>query len=124
MGRQRTRRRRHSLRRYFKGILSGDPSGAAVNLADFYYDLPPEQIAQEPVSPRDHSRLMTIDVRSGAIAHRQFFELDRILLPTDVLVLNATRVFPARLRGKKASGGKAEALLLGPTDEPGVWRAL
>lgn len=95
-----------------------------LRLSDFHYDLPPERIAQEPVTPRDSSKLMVVE--SGTdLRHHRFTELDQILRPGDLLVLNATRVFPARLRGQKVTGGKAEILLLdqrGP--DASHWRAL
>ena len=93
-----------------------------MKLSDFQYDLPPERIAQQPAEPRDSSRLMVLD-GAGGIAHHRFLELDRLLRPGDVLVANATRVFPARLRGRKKTGGKVEVLLLGTQDSTS-WRAL
>ncbi len=93
-----------------------------MNLSDFHYDLPEHQIAQEPVTPRDHSRLMGVDRLSGAIRHLRFDALPSLLQAHDVLVLNATKVFPARLRGKKKTGGKIEVLFLRP-EAPG-WLAL
>ena len=95
-----------------------------MKLSDFYYDLPPDRIAQEPASPRDRARLMVVRAGTDAVEHRRFHELDQLLRGGDVLVVNATRVFPARLRGKKSTGGKIEALLLGPTENPSRWRAL
>ncbi len=94
-----------------------------IRLSDFHYDLPPEQIAQEPVTPRDQSRLMVLNRSSAAPSHHRFAELDRILRPGDVLVMNVTKVFPARLKGTKRSGGKAELLLLESLDSA-RWRAL
>ncbi len=89
-----------------------------MNVADFDYELPQERIAQHPVEPRDQARLMLLDSGSGNIAHHHFHELDRFLLPGDVLVLNDTRVLPARLLAtKRATGGKAEILLLRQLDE-------
>jgi len=97
-----------------------------MKLSEFQYDLPPGRIAQEPASPRDASRLMLISLWSGRREHLRFFQLDERLGPSDVLVLNSTRVFPARLRGrKKRTGGKAELLLVGPDGgDPRRWRAL
>src|SRR5580698_10601121 len=85
-----------------------------MKLADFYYDLPASSIAQAPAEPRDHSRLMVLGRHSQEIEHRRFDDLVDFLRPGDVLVLNSTRVFPARLRGKKKTGGKVELLLLAP----------
>ncbi len=93
-----------------------------MKLSDFHYDLPPDRIAQEPLTRRDQSRLMVVDRATGALQHRRFHELIDFLQAGDVLVLNATRVFPARLRGKKKTGGKVEVLLLG--SDAGRWRAL
>src|SRR5882724_1883690 len=93
-----------------------------MKLADFFYDLPDGRIAQEPVSPRDHSKLMAIDRASGNITHKRFDEIADLLRPGDVLVTNATKVFPARLRGKKKTGGKVEVLLV--SNEGDSWKAL
>lgn len=87
------------------------------------YELPPELIAQEPAERRDAARLMVIDRRSGERSHRRFADLPSLLSPGDLLVLNDTAVFPARLRGKRASGGKLEVLLLEPLGA-GRWTAL
>ena len=92
-------------------------------LAAYEFDLPPDRIAQQPAAERDGARLLQLDRRSGALAHRRVLDLPGLLAPGDLLVVNATRVLPARLRGRKASGGGAEALLLGPV-APGRYRAL
>ena len=100
--------------------------GAAVPLstADFGYHLPPELIAQTPVEPRDHSRLLVLNKATGAMQHRHFYELDSLLGPRDLLVFNDSRVIPARLLGRKAnSGGSVEVLLLNRTAK-GPWQAL
>jgi S-adenosylmethionine:tRNA ribosyltransferase-isomerase len=96
----------------------------ALRLADFDYALPEERIAQTPLAERDAARLLVLDRKRGARAHRHVRELPALLGAGDLLVANATRVLPARLRGRKASGGAAEALLLGPGERPGEWRAL
>jgi S-adenosylmethionine:tRNA ribosyltransferase-isomerase len=80
-------------------------------LADFDYHLPPELIAQHPAPQRSDSRLMVVDRSSQTWQHRTFSEVPDILHPSDFLVLNDTRVFPARLHGRKASGGRVELLL-------------
>ncbi len=91
---------------------------------DFDYDLPPEYIAQTPAEPRDSARLMVLDRRSGAITHAVFRDLGRFLRPGDLLVVNRTRVIPARLYARKVpTGGKVELLLL-RREGPGVWQAL
>lgn len=81
-----------------------------MRLADFDYELPPERIAQEPARQRDGSRLMVLDP-AGAPQHRRFADLPALLAPHDLLVLNDTRVIPARLRGRKPTGGEVEILL-------------
>ncbi|MBM4385838.1 MAG: tRNA preQ1(34) S-adenosylmethionine ribosyltransferase-isomerase QueA [Deltaproteobacteria bacterium] len=95
-----------------------------MDLADYDYELPPERIAQAPLAERDASRLLVLDRKTGARAHRHVRELPALLGPNDLLVLNATRVLPARLRGEKAGGGRAEALLLGAAQEAGAFEAL
>jgi S-adenosylmethionine:tRNA ribosyltransferase-isomerase len=95
-----------------------------LRLADYDYVLPPERIAQAPLAERDAARLLVLERKSGRRAHRLVRELPSLLRAGDLLVANATRVEPARLRGQKASGGAAEALLLGPGARPGEWRAL
>lgn len=80
--------------------------------SDFDYELPPELIAQTPLERRDASRLMTLDKVTGEISHRHFYELPSLLHPGDCLVLNDSRVLPARLIGHRESGGAAEVLLL------------
>jgi S-adenosylmethionine:tRNA ribosyltransferase-isomerase len=91
--------------------------------SDFDYSLPPEFIAQTPAEPRDQSRLMVLRRGDGSIEHHRFSEIIDFLRPTDVLVLNDTRVIPARLKAQKGSGGKVEILLLRRL-EPGLWEAL
>ncbi len=81
-------------------------------LSDYDYHLPPKLIAQHPVDHRDRSRLLCLDRKSGDIRHRRFDDLARILKPGDLLVVNDTEVIPARLIGRKATGGRVEALLL------------
>lgn len=81
---------------------------------DFYYDLPEELIAQTPLLQRDHSRLMTLDRKTGQVSHEHFYNIVDHLVPGDCLVINDTRVLPARLYGQKTGGGSAavEVLLL------------
>lgn len=79
---------------------------------DFYYDLPEELIAQTPVEPRDHSRMLVVHRKDGRLEHRHFYDIVDYLHPGDVLVVNDTRVIPARLIGERAGGGAAEVLLL------------
>ncbi|MDR2174347.1 MAG: tRNA preQ1(34) S-adenosylmethionine ribosyltransferase-isomerase QueA [Synergistaceae bacterium] len=105
--------------------------GGVYDLESYGYDLPEGCIAQSPAVPRDSSRLMVWSAAgvggplSGAVEHRVFSDIAEILEPGDLLVLNDTRVIPARLRGERAGGGKAEILLLGPcASDSGRWRAL
>ncbi len=95
-----------------------------MRLADFDYELPEERIAQTPIEPRDAARLL-VDRGDAAPAHRHVRDLPEILRPGDLLVLNETRVIPARLRLRRSSGGAAEVLLLEPRDaERRRWEAL
>ena len=92
--------------------------------SDFDYSLPEHLIAQTPMEPRDHSRLLVVRRASGEMEHRHFHEVGDLLVPGDLLVLNDSRVIPARLRGYKLdSDGAVEALLLHREGE-GLWRAL
>ncbi|MBF0125485.1 MAG: tRNA preQ1(34) S-adenosylmethionine ribosyltransferase-isomerase QueA [Magnetococcales bacterium] len=94
-----------------------------MNLGDFDYQLPAGRIAQQPAHPRDHSRLLVS--RQGGIEDRRFDELDQILGADDLLVLNDTRVFPARLVGHKTTGGRCSVLLLRPiSSDLRSWQAL
>ncbi|MDR0987475.1 MAG: tRNA preQ1(34) S-adenosylmethionine ribosyltransferase-isomerase QueA [Ruminococcus sp.] len=80
--------------------------------SDFFYELPEELIAQSPLFPRNSSRLMCIDRDSGEISHKHFFDLENLLRPGDLLVMNDSRVIPARLFGQKDTGARVEFLLL------------
>lgn len=80
--------------------------------ADFDYELPQELIAQTPIEPRHNSRLMDMDRQTGEIIHRHFYDLEALLQPGDLLVLNHTKVIPARIHARKVSGGRVELLLL------------
>lgn len=91
--------------------------------SDFNYDLPEELIAQTPLERRDGSRLMHLDRITGAVEHRHFFDLPEYLRPGDCLVLNDSRVLPARLIGRRETGGAVEVLLLRDRGE-GVWECL
>ncbi len=79
---------------------------------DFWYDLPEELIAQTPLARRDASRLMVLDRKTGEVQHRHFYELGEFLQPGDCLVMNDSRVLPARLLGTRPTGGAVEVLLL------------
>ena len=92
--------------------------------AAFDYDLPPERIAQHPAERRDASRLLALDRATGATRHLRFADLPSLIAPGDVLVLNETRVFPARILGRKPTGAPAEVLLLRPLQDERHWLAL
>lgn len=92
-------------------------------LKDFDYALPQELIAAHPLEDRAGARLLRVDRRTGAISHHTFRELQHFLEPGDVLVLNNTEVIPARIFGRKRTGGKVEALLL-KEEEYGRWEVL
>jgi S-adenosylmethionine:tRNA ribosyltransferase-isomerase len=102
---------------------AGRESGEEILLSDYDYPLPPGRIAQEPVSPRDASRLMAVG-RNGYLRHLRFRDLPELLRPGDLLVLNDTRVFPARLSGRKATGGRLEFLFVRHRPEAQAWEAL
>ena len=92
--------------------------------SDFYYDLPQELIAQTPLDRRDGSRLMVLDKTTGATRHLHFYDLPSLLRPGDCLVLNDSRVLPARLLGRREpTGGAAEVLLLADRGDK-VWECL
>src|ERR687886_1506125 len=89
------------------------------------YELPEGLIAQKPAAPRDSSRLMVVDVRKGTIEHRVFRDLPRFLRPGDALVLNETKVLPARLLVRRPSGGEMELLFLRDLGAKGnVWEVM
>src|SRR4051812_23169643 len=90
---------------------------------DFDYELPPELIAQTPMEPRDASRLLVLNRAADTIEHGVFRDLPRYLRRGDLLVANESRVIPARLFGRKASGGRIELLLLRRRDET-TWETL
>ena len=87
-------------------------------LADYDYHLPPQLIAQTAAARRSRSRLMVMSRRRGSVRHHHFDHILELLAPADVLVVNNTRVMPARLLGRKASGGRVEVLILDPAELP------
>lgn len=98
-----------------------------MKLSQFDYHLPEERIAQRPSEPRDHSKLMVLNRQTGSIDHKHFYDLPDLLNPTDVLVRNNTKVLPARMFGKKTSGGLVELLLvkaIESTENDEVWEVL
>jgi len=89
-------------------------------IEDYHYDLPAELIAQKPSAKRESSRLLVLHRTRGELEHRRFDEISEYFNPGDVLVLNDTRVVPARLLGTKESGGRVELLVLDPYKDPGL----
>jgi S-adenosylmethionine:tRNA ribosyltransferase-isomerase len=94
-----------------------------MRIAELDYDLPPELIAQQPLPQRDESRLLVYERETGAVRHRRFRDLPEELPGDALVVVNDTRVVPARLRLRRPSGGEAEVLLLEPAGD-GLWEAL
>ena len=92
--------------------------------SDFYYDLPQELIAQTPIERRDASRLMTLNRSTGEVGHHHFYELPDFLRPGDCLILNDSRVLPARLLGQRMPGGGACEVLLLTDKGEGNWECL
>src|SRR5215204_1541850 len=88
------------------------------------YELPPELIAQRPAERRDESRLLVYERASGEVRHRRFSELPEELAPDELVVVNETRVIPARLRLERPGGREAEVLLLERVGANGLWEAL
>jgi len=91
---------------------------------DFYFDLPPALIAQDPLADRSASRLLVLDKKTGAVAHRRFTDITEYLNEGDCLVLNNTKVIPARLMGTKAETGAAVEVLLLKRREKDIWETL
>ncbi|MGN0626030.1 MAG: tRNA preQ1(34) S-adenosylmethionine ribosyltransferase-isomerase QueA [Oscillospiraceae bacterium] len=91
--------------------------------SDFWYDLPDSLIAQTPVEPRDHSRLMHLSIPGGQIEHLHFYDLLDLLRPGDCLIVNDSRVLPARLYGTRSTGARIEMLLL-EQKQTDVWEVL
>ena len=102
----------------------GDASPAPLPTDQFDYHLPPELIAQRPAEPRDASRLLVLDRRTGRVEHAVFREVGRWLRAGDLLVVNRSRVVPARLAARRRPGGGAAEILLLRRREPGTWEAL
>jgi S-adenosylmethionine:tRNA ribosyltransferase-isomerase len=100
------------------------PAGASDHEIGAYdYPLPPDLVAQEPLAQRDASRLLVLGRATGALSHRAFSDLPELLRNGDLLVTNRSRVFPARLLGRREGGGAAEILLV-RRREPTVWDAM
>jgi S-adenosylmethionine:tRNA ribosyltransferase-isomerase len=97
-----------------------DDEQVSFRLEDYDYDLPTELIAQHPTYVRDESRLLILDRPSGSMRHSRFNRIGQNLRPGDLLVVNDTRVVPARLIGRKETGGRVELLVLDPYKPPGL----
>lgn len=103
---------------------SSEKNKAFMKTSDFDYDLPPERIAQTPLEPRDSSRLFVYNRSTDRVEHSHFYDLPKFLQPGDLLVLNQTRVLPARIYAHKAgTGGQVEILLLRRVEE-NLWEVL
>ena len=106
-------------------VIVNQKPQTTLRTADFYYDLPEERIAQHPIEPRDASRMMVLDRASGSLTHRHFYDVLEYLQPNDVLVINDSKVIPARLYGH--AEGREEAaieLLLLRQHELDTWEVL
>jgi len=97
---------------YNTKIYPENTKETAMKTHDFWYELPEELIAQTPLEKRDTSRLLALDRRTGGIAHKHFYDIIDYLQPGDCLVMNDSRVLPARLLGHRPTGGAVEVLLL------------
>ncbi|MBO7762050.1 MAG: tRNA preQ1(34) S-adenosylmethionine ribosyltransferase-isomerase QueA [Clostridia bacterium] len=106
-----------------KQVIVNERVATTLTTHDFYYDLPEELIAQTPMEKRDTSRLLVLDRTSGALSHRHFYDICEYIRPEDILVVNSSRVIPARLLGANAAGSPIELLLL-RMREGGVWETL
>ncbi len=106
-----------------KSIIVNERVATDLKTHDFYYDLPEELIAQTPAEKRDASRLLVLHSRSGEMEHRHFYDILDYIRPEDVLVVNSSRVIPARLLGEAANGASMELLLL-RMHEGGLWETL
>ena len=95
-----------------------------MRLSELDYDLPEELIAQEPLARRDEARLLVLDRKAKSVEHSRFYKLVRHLREGDLIVLNDTRVLPARLFAQKESGGRVELLMVRPASpaEGPSWR--
>jgi len=94
-----------------------------LTLSDFDYQLPSGLIAQHPVRPRDHSRLLVVNKYTNQLSHQRFYDLPKFLQPGDVLVVNDSKVIPARLHGSKPTGGAVEIFLLQEKTQT-IWECL
>ncbi len=108
-----------------KDVIVNQKPETTLSTSDFYYDLPEERIAQHPLEARDHSRLMVLDRSAGTVTHRHFYDIMDYLNPGDVLVINDSKVIPARLYGHVAGREEAQIeLLLLRQHELDTWETL
>ncbi len=108
-----------------KDVIVNQMPETTLSTSDFYYDLPEERIAQHPMEARDHSRLMVLDRSTGMVTHRHFYDIIDYLNPGDVLVINDSKVIPARLYGHVAGREEAQIeLLLLRQHELDTWETL
>ena len=105
-------------------MIENEKKETDLTLHDFYYDLPEELIAQHPSEQRDGCRLMLLDRQSGAVSHRRFYEIIDELRPEDMLVVNSSKVIPARLLGEAKKNGAPMELLLLRAQKDGTWETL
>ena len=116
-----------TMKRSSNSIIRTSPlseNRSTMKTNDFYYDLPQELIAQTPIEKRDTSRLMTLDRATGEVGHHRFYELPDFLRPGDCLILNDSRVLPARLLGQRLPGGGACEVLLLTDKGDKTWECL
>ncbi len=92
--------------------------------SDFFFELPENQIAQTPIEPRDHSRMLCLGRESGEVAHRHFYDLPELLQAGDTLIVNSSRVIPARLFGVKEFTGGAMQFLLLEQKQKDIWEVM
>src|SRR5277367_2680980 len=108
-----------------KGFSLARENCSKLDLEDFAYYLPPELIAQNPVEKRDESRLLYYNRQEKNTRHLKFNDLVSVLLPGDILVVNNTRVIPAKLVARREGGGLVELLLIKrETEQVGLWQAM
>ena len=104
--------------------ITNERAPSALTTSDFYYDLPEELIAQSPSEERDGCRMMVLDRKEGSIEHRIFRDITKYLRPEDIIVVNSSKVIPARLLGTTEKTGSAMELLLLRMSESGEWETL
>lgn len=106
-------------------IDKNDAKSERLELRDFEYDLPHHLIAQEPCAVRHQSKLLYLNRATGVVLHQNFYDLAALLKPTDLLIINDTRVVPAKLTATRPTGGSIKLLLLRPkTNKEGLWQAM